>query len=864
MNFCVTNGSRWTKAFLPFLLLLGLHFSGIANASSIKFDAAPSWVTKSQLGEIDEKGLSLAKDGIYYILVDRQSNLRNNHYTFYNRTATKIVNRAGLESEAKLEFTFDPNEDEFSIHSVKILRDGKIINKLDPDLFEVFRRETDLNSGETDGHLTVYAQLPGVAVGDIIDYEVSWKTKSTLWPNDFFRNFDVEWSIPIGQIRERILVPEDKPLTIKTLKTEIIPQINTYDGVTEYLWAQSNPVPIKSVETRPNSYIAWGYVSVSTIDTWGKVVSSLIDHYTIPKPLPVSAIAFLESENNNISLEEKITRAIRFVQDDIRYVADEEGIGSHVPRLPAIILERKWGDCKDKSLLLVSMLRNLGVESHVALTHNSNGINIARKAPSPFAFNHAIVVISYNGKRYWIDATDSNQGGIFPNIAQPIFDYALPLFSGSDNLWPVIINPANEPEFVIKEIYDFADLDNAGMALSVKTTYTARKADSFRQTIIASQDGELSQQYSDYYQKKYPGLNSGVHFEIDDDRVKNTIIVSEKYYLSKEDFYRDDLHLDFELFSDAVENVLSDVKIADRTAPIWLPFPINQKHVLIVKNTGFNLSGIDDASIDTKEFKFSRKSKSKNDYLEIIYQLQTLKNAVPTEEISNYKILTDTISEWSVIKYNFSTETSYSQSEIALFIAIGILTIGFPIMFWGVQNALKSDDDLPTNILFYPVNLGKFILLNSLTFSIYGLFWMFRCWRWVKQNDQRKISPAVRAFFSIIFFLPLYSRVSDEFSDEKKPKTALGVFLFCGFLIWSVATSVISNAVEDTDILLALFINILEGLSFIWFIPLVIFVNQLNESNKKIINNSSISTRTILLALYGISFWVMIIATILS
>jgi len=56
----------------------------------------------------------------------------------------------------------------------------------------------------------------------------------------------------------------------------------------------------------------------------------------------------------------KVQRVAKFVQDDIRYVAIELGIGGWQPHHAADIYTHRYGDCKDKATLMSSMLHEVG------------------------------------------------------------------------------------------------------------------------------------------------------------------------------------------------------------------------------------------------------------------------------------------------------------------------------------------------------------------------------------------------------------------------------------------------------------------------------------------------------------------------
>lgn len=82
-----------------------------------------------------------------------------------------------------------------------------------------------------------------------------------------------------------------------------------------------------------------------------------------------------------------------WVREHVRYVAVQVGIGGYQPSAPAEVLERGWGDCKDKSLLLVDLLENTGVRAYPALILASEHSRIAADFPTPLTFNHMIVAV---------------------------------------------------------------------------------------------------------------------------------------------------------------------------------------------------------------------------------------------------------------------------------------------------------------------------------------------------------------------------------------------------------------------------------------------------------------------------------------
>jgi transglutaminase-like putative cysteine protease len=88
----------------------------------------------------------------------------------------------------------------------------------------------------------------------------------------------------------------------------------------------------------------------------------------------------------------KIQALAAFVQSDIRYVAIELGIGGHQPHAAAEVFNHHYGDCKDKANLLITMLKEIGIDSYAVIINTVRG-SITATTPPDLNFNHAIVAI---------------------------------------------------------------------------------------------------------------------------------------------------------------------------------------------------------------------------------------------------------------------------------------------------------------------------------------------------------------------------------------------------------------------------------------------------------------------------------------
>ncbi len=81
-----------------------------------------------------------------------------------------------------------------------------------------------------------------------------------------------------------------------------------------------------------------------------------------------------------------------FMQQKIRYVAIELGIGGWQPHPAGEIYDHRYGDCKDKVNLMISMLRQIGVEAYDVRINITRG-SVTPETPPHLGFNHSITAI---------------------------------------------------------------------------------------------------------------------------------------------------------------------------------------------------------------------------------------------------------------------------------------------------------------------------------------------------------------------------------------------------------------------------------------------------------------------------------------
>jgi len=105
----------------------------------------------------------------------------------------------------------------------------------------------------------------------------------------------------------------------------------------------------------------------------------------------------------------KINAVYHWVQDNIRYIAFEDGIAGFKPEKAQNVLQHKYGDCKGMANLTSGLLKALGYDARLCWI-GTDHIAYDYSIPSLAVDNHMICVLNYKGKRYFLDATETYIG----------------------------------------------------------------------------------------------------------------------------------------------------------------------------------------------------------------------------------------------------------------------------------------------------------------------------------------------------------------------------------------------------------------------------------------------------------------------
>ena len=392
--------------------------------------------------------------------MDRQIRFEGGVVTRYADFAYDVTDQQAVSNYSTLQFGWMPDKGDLTIHRLEIIRDERVIDLIaqgaEP---EVIRRERQLEQRMVDGLLTAVVRVPGLLVGDVLRFATSTTLRDQALDGHVQATEGATAEpVRLGFGRLRLSWPQEDNLSWQALGQIEIEAPQTHEGYTVIDLALPIAKPDEMPEDAPDRFRLPPAVQVSSFKSWSDIVATMAPHYATrdtiePDGALAAEIARIEAATD-VSVE-RAALALRSVQDEVTYLLDGMNGGNYLPQAPELTWRVKYGDCKAKSLLLLTMLREMGIEADAMLVHSERGDAVSVFQPQPGAFDHMVVRALIDGTDYWLDGTSA--GIRLDSMYEiPDFAYALPLAADADGLieieqrWPAV------PDRTLRVTYDLS------------------------------------------------------------------------------------------------------------------------------------------------------------------------------------------------------------------------------------------------------------------------------------------------------------------------------------------------------------------------------------------------------------------------
>lgn len=379
-----------TTRMLSRLAAGGLLFLSLAAHAKEKKMPAPDWAvnaaktaTPATVG--DAPAVVLWDE--YTITVDAAF-----HAVERERVAVRILQPQG-RSYAACSITYDKDAKLNAFHVWTIASDGKQFQAMDED----FSERGDGGDPEMQfSELTRTVQPPAADPGAVVACE----TEHNLQPYMSFETWDIQAPIPIVHETLDLILPVGGHFAeswrryppAKAVEVEPHHLRWTIDNMPRLSLENLHAVPAWSA-LAARMTVFWGDSSPKGAEAqwrllgeWGQ---KLQEHRADPTPEITAKVGELTAGAPD--LYTKLSRITGYIQKNVRYFIVLRGIGGWQSHYAADIYQHHYGDCKDKTTLLISMLKAIGVQGYYFHVDARRGV-IDPDAPA-LTGNHMITAI---------------------------------------------------------------------------------------------------------------------------------------------------------------------------------------------------------------------------------------------------------------------------------------------------------------------------------------------------------------------------------------------------------------------------------------------------------------------------------------
>ncbi|WP_435623660.1 DUF3857 domain-containing protein [Flagellimonas sp.] len=635
----------------PYFLfpLLLLFFVTNTFSQSIPKKQAPDWVVS-----VDVTDTSTDNSGAFqYILLDFQDNIAlkelHAHY------AIKVLNSEGIQQFSDISVSFDPSFQKLEFNTIYVHRDGKKIDKLANSRIMSIQRETNLERSLYDGSLTGVVNLTDIRKGDIIEYSYTIKGFNPINKGHYSSVLYQQYTLPVNKIFNRVITNNNRPVFYKLLNGAAEPKIDKTSNGTEYVWESVGMDYFQYDINVPYWLNLQKRISITTFKDWESVVDLI-------NPLYQNSNSTLNfSMDKTLEKENKILKLIRFVQDEVRYLGFESGIGAYKPNNPRKVLEQRYGDCKDKSLLLVNLLRNEGLTSYPYLVSTDSKNDSNELLPGLNLFNHCIVYFEYLGKTFYVDPTITNQGGNLENLSFPKYGKGLLLKKNTDSLSSIVKN-STRPSLKISETI-ITDSIGGGAIFLIESTYAGSRANSIRDYFNSNTEENINKEFINFYSSIYPSIQSTqpVRFTDDSREGKNEVIV-EEYYEIPSFWVKDETgQFTCETQPMVLESMIEYTQSPSREMPYYLGEPYDFEQETTLRLPEYWDTSDHKFEIDEESFSYHNEIRTVGKTIKVKHNYSLKKNILDADDVTLFLEKHDKIN--NQIAYQLSHPGTSSDSS---------------------------------------------------------------------------------------------------------------------------------------------------------------------------------------------------------
>jgi hypothetical protein len=763
---------------------------GLAAAQDVTVKPAPTWVLAH---EASTASVGAFDGPVTYLLVDRQDSFVGAVPQLYFRLVGRINNPAGLDELSQIIADFDPGFEKLIFHHIKIKRDqDEPVIALKAKDFELIRREKDSERQIFDGTLTASYLLHDLRVGDIVDYAYSIVGQQPLLGKKYSGRHDLNWTVPVLEAQIRQLWPTDSQVQWKVNRPDLAIQQRVEGSQLIVQWTGRKLAPQLAEDLIPAWMDPMDTYVFSNWRSWDEVVSWALPFYQVNAASDRALEDMAQRIRERVrERRAQVEEAIRFVQDDIRYVGIELGAGSFIPRQPDEVLRKRFGDCKDKTLLLTRLIQKLGYEAFPILVRSEGGQELEALPPTPLAFNHVIVGVKdpEQDAVYWVDGTVQHQGYKLESRDYPLLHFGLPLRTGSKELLKQDATLTPQGRIDYQERYETRDFLQP-LILTIQSKFSGWQAEKMRADLATQGSVVLSDTLANFIKKVYPAAQIQQEPQFQDDRFTNELTITESYAIP--DLWQQTETGAWRLDLAAAAYITQYLMQPEKVKRLH---PVAQSHPLRITHRQDIVMPAEDWSVPADErefantgFRYRMDQKFQDGVVSFVHEWESLVDHIEVSDLAQYLQDADRVRhELSrfVTYQPKASPTFWERFTVAFPQILGLFILFLVVIGWQLQ----SEDWVNGRMIWPQRSILFMLVMLVLSSGAFALFWYADADRRMRRTG-RSIAPRSLMWLSLgIFAAALATRgiqvLIDPSSLQEAPLPMLAVIPVL-HLLWAV------------------------------------------------------------------------------
>lgn len=494
----------------------------VAADAGYRFAAQPDWVRelpapRNEATRATQAGAKARRD----LLVDLQIQLAGKQPVTFVRLHKQALDSSTLREVSEPQISFNPVYQRLVIHALSVLREGQRSDRLKTLRVEMMRREQQLERQMLDGQRTALLMLNDVRVGDVVELAYSIEGENPIFEGRFASLIQLAGDAPIDRLHLRLEAPTTRKLQTRGIASDL-PVERFEERGRQVLRLQREQVAgVVEEQGTPPWFKVYPALHISEYQSWDEVDQWAQRLFAQEAPSGEIAQRIADWKAKGLAREALLAEVLRFVQDEVRYFSLSLGESSHRPKPAARTLAERLGDCKDKVLLLNTLLTGLGFEARPALVSMFRNRGVSQYLPGHDQFDHVITRVDLEGRAFYLDPTMNGQGlGLRQRGYYP-YGQALVVGAGQ-GLQAVQLPDFAQDSLSYTQDWDLSDL-RQNARLDTRMVARGLSAERWRASFAAVGTERIAETLSGAYVRMLPGLKPGAAPELLDDRERNEL-----------------------------------------------------------------------------------------------------------------------------------------------------------------------------------------------------------------------------------------------------------------------------------------------------------------------------------------------------